>query len=72
MSTFLGWMLGKSMLENRGFFWAWFIHFVQDVLVSSFMVVGTIAPGGCIISEASEPEEITPYADSGHQRQSSE
>jgi len=25
MSTFLGWMLGKSMLETRGFFWAWFI-----------------------------------------------
>ncbi|MEJ2186731.1 MAG: CPBP family intramembrane metalloprotease, partial [Gemmatimonadota bacterium] len=27
MSTFLGWMLGKSMLETRGFVWAWFIHF---------------------------------------------
>lgn len=46
MSTFLGWMLGKSMLETRGFFWAWFIHFVQDVLIFSFMAAGSITPGG--------------------------
>jgi membrane protease YdiL (CAAX protease family) len=46
MSTFLGWMLGKSMLETRGFFWAWLIHFVQDVLIFSFMAAGSIAPGG--------------------------
>jgi hypothetical protein len=46
MSTFLGWMLGKAMLETRGFFWAWFIHFVQDVLIFSFMAAGSITPGG--------------------------
>jgi membrane protease YdiL (CAAX protease family) len=46
MATFLGWLLGKAMLETRGFFWAWFIHFVQDVLIFSFMAAGSIRPGG--------------------------
>ena len=46
MSTFLGWILGKSMLETRGFFWAWLIHFAQDVLIFSFMAAGSITPGG--------------------------
>jgi len=46
MATFLGWLLGKAMLETRGFFWSWFIHFLQDVLVFSFMAAGSITPGG--------------------------
>lgn len=46
MATFLGWMMGKAMLETRGFFWAWFIHFLQDVLIFSFMAIGSITPGG--------------------------
>jgi hypothetical protein len=46
MASFLGWMLGKAMLETRGFAWAWFIHFVQDVLIFSFMAAGSITPGG--------------------------
>jgi membrane protease YdiL (CAAX protease family) len=46
MATFLGWMLGKAMLETRGLAWAWFIHFVQDVLIFSFMAAGSITPGG--------------------------
>lgn len=46
MSGFLGWILGKSMLETRGMFWAWFIHFCQDVLIFSFMAIGSITPGG--------------------------
>jgi membrane protease YdiL (CAAX protease family) len=46
MAAFLGWMLGKAMLETRGFFWAWFIHFVQDVMIFYFMAAGSIAPGG--------------------------
>ena len=33
MTAFLGWLLGKSMLETRGFLWPWFIHFVPDVVV---------------------------------------
>ncbi|MDO9086473.1 MAG: CPBP family intramembrane metalloprotease [Anaerolineaceae bacterium] len=46
MSSFLGWFLGKAVLETRGFFWAWFIHFLQDVLIFSFMAIGSIVPGG--------------------------
>jgi hypothetical protein len=46
MAGFLGWLLGKSMLETRGLFWAWFIHFWQDVLIFSFMAIGSITPGG--------------------------
>lgn len=33
MATFLGWFLTKSILETKGFFWAWFIHFLQDVVI---------------------------------------
>jgi membrane protease YdiL (CAAX protease family) len=46
MATFLGWLLGKAMVETRGFFWAWLIHFLQDVLIFSFMAIGSITPGG--------------------------
>jgi membrane protease YdiL (CAAX protease family) len=46
LASFLGWMLGKAMLETRGFFWAWFIHFLQDVAIFSFMAVGSIVAGG--------------------------
>jgi membrane protease YdiL (CAAX protease family) len=33
MTAFLGWLLGKCMLETRGLFWPWFIHFTADVVV---------------------------------------
>ena len=46
MATFLGWLLGKSMLETRGVFWAWFIHFLQDVLIFIFLAIGSVSPGG--------------------------
>ena len=46
MATFLGWFLGKSMLETRGLFWAWFIHFWQDVLIFIFLAIGFVTPGG--------------------------
>jgi hypothetical protein len=46
MAGALGWMLSKSMLETKGFFWPWFIHFWQDVLIFSFMAIGSITPGG--------------------------
>lgn len=46
MASFLGWLLGKAMLETRGFFWAWFIHFLQDVIIFTFMAVGSVTPGG--------------------------
>ena len=43
MAGFLGWFLGKSMLETRGLWWAWFIHFWQDVLIFSFLAIGLIS-----------------------------
>lgn len=36
MTAFLGWLLAKSMLETRGLFWPWFIHFVPDVVIFVF------------------------------------
>lgn len=45
MAGFLGWLLGKSMLETRGFWWAWFIHFLQDVIIFTFMSLSPLTPG---------------------------
>ncbi len=33
MAGFLGWLLAKSIAETEGMFWAWFIHFLQDVMI---------------------------------------
>ena len=33
MTGFLAWLIGKSMLETKGFFWAWFMHFLPDVVI---------------------------------------
>lgn len=41
MAGFLGWLLAKSIVETRGVFWAWFIHFLQDVVI--FFALFTIA-----------------------------
>ena len=41
-----GWLIGKSMLETRGFFWAWFIHFWMDVVIFFFIALGSVTPGG--------------------------
>jgi membrane protease YdiL (CAAX protease family) len=41
-----GWLMGKSMLETRGFAWAWFIHFCMDVVIFFFIALGSVTPGG--------------------------
>jgi len=41
-----GWLMGKSMLETRGFSWAWFIHFCMDVVIFFFIALGSVIPGG--------------------------
>lgn len=33
MAGFLGWLLAKSVVETKGIGWAWFIHFLQDVVI---------------------------------------
>jgi hypothetical protein len=46
MAGLMGWLLARSMVETRGLFWAWFIHFWQDVWIFSFLAIGSILPGG--------------------------
>lgn len=37
MGAFIGWFLAKSINETKGFFWAWSIHFLQDVVILFFL-----------------------------------
>lgn len=39
MAGFLGWLLAKSVMETNGIFWAWFIHFLQDIVIFSAFVM---------------------------------
>jgi membrane protease YdiL (CAAX protease family) len=39
MAGFLGWLLAKSITETEGMFWAWFIHFLQDVIIFSGLFI---------------------------------
>ncbi|HEX9262709.1 MAG TPA: CPBP family intramembrane glutamic endopeptidase [Candidatus Bathyarchaeia archaeon] len=43
LASFLGWFLGKSMLETKGFFWAWLIHFLPDVFIFTFFAISAAA-----------------------------
>ncbi len=36
---FLGWFLAKSIVETQGIFWAWFIHFLQDMIIFSALLI---------------------------------
>jgi hypothetical protein len=42
LAGFLGWLLAKSMLETRGVQWALTIHFLQDVVIFSAILL--VAP----------------------------
>jgi len=44
LSAFLGWFLGKSLMETKGFFWAWFIHVLQDIVIFTFYAVFPAMP----------------------------
>jgi membrane protease YdiL (CAAX protease family) len=37
LSVFMGWILGKAMIETRGLFWAWWIHFLSDAVIFTFL-----------------------------------
>ena len=41
MAGLAGWFWGKSMIETRGFLWAWLIHGIQDVFILAFVVITT-------------------------------
>jgi hypothetical protein len=42
LSIFLGWLLGKAMVETRGLFWAWWIHFLTDVAIFTFLAMALV------------------------------
>jgi len=37
MAGFMAWLLSYSIIQTGGIFWAWFIHFVQDVIILSIV-----------------------------------
>lgn len=37
LSVFMGWILGKGMVETRGLFWSWWVHFLADIAIFTFM-----------------------------------
>jgi membrane protease YdiL (CAAX protease family) len=42
MAGFLGWLLAKSVVETSGIFWAWSIHFLQDVVIFTAFVMSEV------------------------------
>ena len=46
MAFIPGWLMGKSMLETRGFLWPWIIHFCMDIVIFSAIALGSVTPGG--------------------------
>lgn len=44
MAGFLGWLLAMSLVETQGLFLAWAIHFVQDVVIITSMILMSKTP----------------------------
>jgi len=42
MASLLGWLLAKSVIETNGYFWAWGIHFAQDIVIISALLLSSI------------------------------
>lgn len=42
MTGALALLLAKGMLETKGLFWAWFIHFVPDVVIFAFYAIALV------------------------------
>lgn len=42
LAGFLGWLLAKSITETRGVFWAWSLHFLQDLVIFTAVFATTI------------------------------
>lgn len=41
-SIFMGWILGKGMVETRGLFWTWWIHFLSDIAIFTFLTAALL------------------------------
>lgn len=39
LAGYAGWIWGKSMQETKGITWAWLIHFIQDVVILTFLAM---------------------------------
>ena len=52
MAGFLGWLLALSLVETQGFFLAWAIHFVQDVIIITSMILISKKPDSTLVSES--------------------
>jgi len=39
IAGFLGWFLAKSVIETKGIFWAYLIHFLQDFVIFSALLL---------------------------------
>jgi membrane protease YdiL (CAAX protease family) len=44
LAAVLGWILAKSMVETAGIFWAWSVHFLQDLVIFPALIILS-APG---------------------------
>lgn len=42
LSIFMGWILGKGMVETRGLFWTWWIHFLSDIAIFTFLTAALL------------------------------
>ena len=40
MAAFAGWIWARSMIETRGFGWAFITHMVQDMIIFAFLAMG--------------------------------
>lgn len=45
VASFLGYIMGKAMLETRGLVWPWIIHFAIDAGIFMFLAVSAVAAG---------------------------
>jgi membrane protease YdiL (CAAX protease family) len=45
VASFLGYIMGKAMLETRGIVWPWIIHFAIDTGIFMFLAVSAVAAG---------------------------
>lgn len=41
-SIFMGWILVKGMVETRGLFWTWWIHFLSDIAIFLFLAAAML------------------------------
>ena len=46
LATFLGYIIAKSMIESKGFVYAFLLHIIQDIIIFVFLAIGSITAGG--------------------------